>query len=177
MSIIRKLREQSLLTDVIFRVQDRDKSVHKIFLVAVSKFCEKQFLGEWGRTLERDPIITVKGISFSALSAMIDFAYTGEFVAPVVNDPTDRDEIANALDEVLDLLDSTDMWLLTRLHDLAQDFLLTPGVSEKYISVDNVSGVKKRAEESGATRVVSHCEELIRLNSQIVSSLEKMDPE
>lgn len=171
MSKIRKLREQSQLTDVIFKAEGREMPAHKIFLAAVSGWCETQFLGEWGRMLEHDPTITIEGVSFNTLSSMIEFAYTGEFVPPTLKDPTNNEQIADALDDVLDLLDGTSRWFLDSLHDFAEDFLVSPSISKNWIRPDNVVDVKERAESvsTRAPRLAKHCEEFIALNGGIVS--------
>lgn len=172
---IRRLRDQSILTDVIFEVNGNKKAAHKIFLVVVSEYCKKRFLGEWGRLLERGATITPDILSFDSLSAMVNFAYTGEFVAPVLRNPMDNNEIADALDCMLDLLKGTDMWFLDRLHDLAEDFLLSPSISEKWIRVDNVVEVKKHAKIARASRLEKHCEDLIVANKEIVEALAASD--
>ena len=164
-SRIKELRDQRQLTDVIFKVNGAEKPAHKIFLAAVSRFCEAQFLGEWGRLLERGATIELEDITFSTLSTMVDFAYTGEFVGPQLKDPKDSNEIADALDELLDLLDGTDMWLLKRLHDLTQDFLTSPPYSATFVRVDNVEAVLERCENANAARLVKHCQDFLAIPS------------
>ncbi|KAK4696772.1 hypothetical protein P7C71_g1210, partial [Lecanoromycetidae sp. Uapishka_2] len=174
---IRKLRDQGVLTDVTFEVNGERKAAHKIFLVAVSEHCKQLFLGEWGRLLKQGAIIEIDYLQFGALSAMIDFAYTGEFVAPVLKNPMDSNEIADALDDMLDLLEGTNLWFIDRLHELTEDYLLSPAISQNWIRVDNVVRVKERAEGLRAPRLVKHCEDLIVANKEIVDAVAASDDE
>lgn len=174
---IRKLRDQRELIDVVFEVEGKEKVAHKIFLVAVSKYCKAQFLGHWGRQLERGATVTVEDVTFNTLSAMVDFAYTEEFVAPLLKDQTNNNEIADALDDMLDLLKGTDMWFLDRLHDVVEDFLLSPSISANWIRVDNVVEVTGHAHQAGAARLEKHCEDFILANKEIVEAVAASDDE
>lgn len=55
---------------------------------------------------------------------MVDFAYIGEIEWPPLRDQIDNDEIAQQLDDMLDLLQATDMWALDRLHEIVEDHIL-----------------------------------------------------
>ena len=103
---------------------------------------------------------------------MIDFAYTGEFHWPELQDPENNNaEIADRLDELLDLLDGTNMWMLDRLHGMTQDFLTSQSWSAVYVRVDNVNGIKERAQGARASRLVKHCEDFESANSEFVEAL------
>ena len=167
MSKIRQLRDQGQLIDVIFEAEGVEKHAHKIFLVAVSDYCMIKFSGEWGRLSERGEHVRVEGIRFSTLSTMVDFAYTGEFVEPQLKDPKDENEVADVLDELLDLLDGTDLWQLARLHDMVENFLLSTSIVPIYVRPDNVKEVTERAENGRALRLVKHCRDFIAANAWI----------
>lgn len=171
MTKIIELRDHGQLTDVIFKAKGIEKSAHKIFLVAVSEYCKGKFSGEWGRLSEQGEIVLVEDITYTTLSTMIDFAYTGEYIGPQLKDPKDNDEIADVLDELLDLLVGSNMWLLTRLHTMVEDFLLKAGNAEVYVRVDNVVEVRECADHARALRLKKHCEDFIAANRSLVEAV------
>lgn len=122
MKEIQKFRQEGTFVDIIFEAEGMQKPAHKIFMAAVSRYCNRQFTGEWGRLLsERTGTIHIPDIRFKTLSQMVDFAYTGEIEFEQVMDQTDNDEIAERLDDLFDLLRSADMWILEQLHQLIED--------------------------------------------------------
>lgn len=121
---MRELRDQEILIDVIFEVDGQEKKAHRIVMAAVSAYCQAQFSGEWGRSLQQVTKIRLEDIKYKTLSQMVDFAYSGEINWPTLTDRTNNEEIAEKLDELLDLLQATDMWFLTRLHDITEYFIL-----------------------------------------------------
>lgn len=123
MAKIRELRDQSQFVDVIFEAEGQSKPAHRIFMVAVSEYCEAQFAGIWGRLLEPQVKIPLHGMTFKALSQMVDYAYTGEVEFPM-NEPRDNEELATQLDECLELLEGANRWLIKRVHTLAVDHIL-----------------------------------------------------
>lgn len=173
MAKIRRFREQSKLTDVVFKAQGHEKPAHKIFLAAVSEYCETQFLGVWGRQLEHNAAINIEDMTFSTLSSMVDFAYSGEFHAPELQNPKDSDELGDEIVEVLtklfDLLDGTNRWLLSSLYVMVENFLLTSPHSWTYIRPDTVEFVKERAERANASRIVAYCEAFKTQNPDFVA--------
>ncbi len=122
---IQKFRQEGVFVDIIFQAQGMDKPAHKIFMAAVSKYCKSQFTGEWGEILRsKSMTIQVADIKFKTLSHMVDFAYTGEIEFDQVKDRSNNDEIAERLDDLLDLLRSTDMWILEQLHQLTEEHVI-----------------------------------------------------
>ena len=170
MAEMRELRDQHQLTDVILEAEGISHPAHKIILAAVSKYCKAQFAGEWGRLLQHQATIHLEQLRAITLSQMIDFAYTGEFKWPRLQDPEDNTEIADRLDELLDLLDGTNMWMLDRLHGMTQDFLTSQSWSAIYIRVDNVNAGKERAREARASRLLKHCVDFELANSEFVEA-------
>lgn len=125
MKQIQKFREEGVFVDVIFRAEGIEKPAHKIFMAAVSEYCRAQFTGDWGQLLgDKTVVIELDDIKFKALCQMVDFAYTGEMEFRMVTDRANNDEIAERLDELLDLLRSTDRWILTYLHQLTEDHVI-----------------------------------------------------
>lgn len=170
MAEMRDLRDQNQLTDVILEAEGIQHPAHKIVLAAVSKYCKAQFAGEWGRLLQHQATIHLEELRATTLSQMIDFAYTGDFQWPQLQDPEDNTEIADRLDELLDLLDGTNMWMLDRLHGMTQDFLTSQSWSAIYIRVDNVNEIRERAQGARAGRLVKHCEDFELANSEFVEA-------
>lgn len=128
MAEIRNLRDQQEFIDIIFEAEGERKPAHKIFMAAVSQYCRAQFMGEWGRQLQQQQkIIRLHDIRYKTLSEMVDFAYTGTVDWPPLADQTDTDEVASRLDDLLDLLQATDMWFLDRLHQIAEDYIIENG--------------------------------------------------
>lgn len=173
MAKIRRLRDQSQLTDVIFKAEGLEKPAHKIFLAAVSEYCEAQFLGAWGRQLEHNATIDIADMKFGTLSTMVDFAYSGEYRGPELQSPADSDEIAgeilDTLTDLLDLLDGTNRWLLGGLHAMVENFLLTKPNSWTYIRPDTVDFVEERAEGARAARLVGYCQDFKSKNSAFLT--------
>ena len=165
------LRDQNRLVDVYFEAQGERKAAHKVVLAAVSEYCEKQFAGPWGSLLEHQATIQVADLPFLTLSQMIDFAYMGGFAWPVLKDHRDNAEIEKTLHMLLNLLDGTDRWLLSRLHDMVENFLM----SATYVRVDTVEWVKERAEGARATRLVNYCEEFLKNNEDLVKRVREME--
>ena len=159
---MRAFRERSQLTDVIFKAEGREVPAHKIFLAAVSEYCEAQFLGPWADHLAHNAVIDIEDMTSATLSSMVDFAYGGEFRAPELRRPPDSDEagaeILAALTGLLDLLDGTNRWLLRGLHGAVEDFLATRPHAWTYVRPDTVDFVRGRAEGARAPRLVAYCE-------------------
>lgn len=133
MAEIRTLRDQQEFIDVVFEAEGVRKPAHKVFMVAVSRYCRAQFVGEWGRQLreqqqqeqeQEQRVIRLQDMRYKTLSEMVDFAYTGTADWPPLADQTDTDEVASRLDDLLDLLQATDMWFLDRLHQLAEEYII-----------------------------------------------------
>lgn len=177
MAEMRELRDQHQLTDVVLEAEGTQYPIHKIVLAAVSKYCKAQFAGEWGRLLQHQATIHLEELRATTLSQMIDFAYTGECEWPELQDPEDNTEIADRLDELLDLLDGTNRWMLDRLHSMTQDFLTSQRWSATYIRVDNVNGIKERAQGARADRLLKHCEDFESANLDFVKAFENDDSE
>lgn len=162
------LRDQRQLIDVIFEAEGLEKPAHRIFLAAVSDYCKAQFSGEWGSLLAHQAKIQVKEMTFTALSQMIDFAYTGTVDWPEVHDLENNDEIAKKLDELLDLLQATDMWLLKTLHAMTEDKIIDNAAT--YVRPDNVESVRDIAKDANASNLTSHCNAFIADNSGFVEA-------
>ncbi len=121
---IRDFRDQHQFVDVIFEAEGRQKPAHKIFMVAVSEYCKGQFSGLWGKLLGTPAKIQIDDMRYETLSRMVDFAYSGEVDWPPLPGCTENEEIAAQLDEFLDLLQGANRWLLTRLKEITEDYII-----------------------------------------------------
>ncbi len=168
MKEIVSLRDQRQLIDVVFEAEAREKPAHRVFLAAVSEYCKAQFSGEWGLLLARQAKVKIEDMRFTTLSQMVDFAYTGTVDWPQVQDPGNNDEIAKKLDELLDLLQATDMWLLETLHTMTENKLIDDAAT--YVRPDNVESVRDIAKDANAPSLVSHCDAFIAGNPEFVEA-------
>ncbi|KAL8770273.1 MAG: hypothetical protein Q9209_003909 [Squamulea sp. 1 TL-2023] len=172
LTVIRDMQEKGRLTDIDFKVDGLQISAHKIFMAAVSKYCQRQLLGKWGELLGSRSVIRIEEMTAKTLQHIVAFAYTGEVSWPVLDNAEDINEVADKLDELLDLLRGADMWLMESLHDLTERHLLDK--SDTYVRPDNVDSVKELAEVARAKHLVRHCEEFIRVNAQFVQDCRDM---
>ena len=163
------LRDEGQLIDVVFEAEGREKPAHRIFMAAVSDYCRAQFSGEWGLLLTRQAKIQIEDMSFMTLSQMVDFAYTSKIEWPRVQDPGNNDEIAMVLDELLDLLQATDMWFIQTLHTMTENTIIDNAAV--YIRPDNVESVRDVAKEANASGLVSHCDTFIADNLSFVEAM------
>ena len=169
MKEILDLRDQRQLIDVVFEAEGREKPAHRIFLAAVSGYCRAQFSGEWGLILSSQAKIQIPDMRFATLSQMVDFAYTSKIDWPKVEDPADTDEVAKALDELLDLLQATDMWLLAILHIMTENEIIDNATI--YIRPDNVESVREIAKDANALGLVGHCDTFVKDNASFVAAM------
>ena len=171
-SALRDMRMQGQLVDVVFEAEGEQVAANQIIMAASSEYCRAQFMGEWGSILGPKPTIQIKDLSSKTLNYIVDFAYTGEVNWPRLQDREDIIEVADALDELLDLLRGADMWLIDMLHDLTERYLLDN--SETFIRPDNVDSVKELADGARASQLKTHCDEFIRVNARFVQDCRDM---
>ena len=148
---------------------------HKSVLAAASRFCEKQFTGIWAQHSQNQTTLDfeIGGNKSSTLAIMLDFAYGVDYKGPQLDNIEDQDEIATNLDEILDVLVCADAWEMLRLRDQVEDFLTAPANASIYRRADNVTEIKKIAEDANASVLVKDCEEYIRKNKKGMERLNK----
>ncbi|KAL8828013.1 MAG: hypothetical protein Q9170_006784 [Blastenia crenularia] len=169
---LRDMRKQGQLTDVIFETEGQQVCANRNIMAASSEYCRAQFLGDWGSILGPKATIQVTDLSIKTLNYVVDFAYAGDVQWPQLQDPGDINEVADTLDELLDLLRGADMWFVEMLHDLTEQYLLDH--SESFIRPDNVDSVKELADAGRAKRLVDHCDAFIRVNARFVQDCRDM---
>ena len=151
----RELRDQRTLVDVTFTAEGQSKAAHKVILAGVSDYCKTQFSGHWGRLLAQSDAPIPLEIKYQTLSRIVDFAYDGTVTwQSLPAEPTD-DQIADRLDELLDLLQASDMWLMPQLHIITETHLLQN--FKLFVRIDNVEPVLERAKEARAFTLVDEC--------------------
>jgi len=90
----------------------------------VSDYCKAQFFNEWDHLLAHQAKIQVKEMIFTMLSQMINFAYIDIVNWSQIHDFENNNEITKKLDELLNLLQMTDMWLLEILHTMTENKII-----------------------------------------------------
>lgn len=153
----RRLRDQGELLDVDFVAEGKSTPAHKLAMAGVSAYCKAQFSGEWGQLLAHSGSNTINlDIKHQSLSRMVDFAYDGTVAWIPLPVEATNDQVADRLDEVLDLLQCADMWLVPHLHKTTETYLLRHFAT--LVRIDNVEAVKEEAQKARAFMVVRECE-------------------
>lgn len=165
-SNLRRLRDNGNLLDVTFQAQGLDISAHKVCMAAVSAYCEAQLSGPWGRILSEQPTIVIEDLKASTVKHMVDFAYGLTVVWPHLPAEPSNDQIADRVDELLDLLQGTDMWLMKELHSITEQYFIDH--SNVLVRPDNVERVKEEASAANAHHLEKMCADYIEDNLKFV---------
>ncbi|KAL9099438.1 MAG: hypothetical protein Q9163_005063 [Psora crenata] len=174
-TVMNELRRREELVDVFFEAEGNRLPAHKIVLAAVSDYCKAQFAGTWGQITQRGTVVPFEyGCKkLSTLSTMVDFAYGVAYTGPELMDKEDENEVADKLDEILDLLVCSDSWQMLRLRDQVEDYLTETSNATTYRRADNVEFVKDIAGKANAKRLVMHCENYMRMNRDGMERLKR----
>lgn len=165
-----ELREKGKLVDVSFSAEGVTVSAHKVVLAAVSRYCSAQFSGIWSQPT--GPIAFDYGCeSVSTLRTLVAFAYGIPYKGPALQNEEDTEEIANKLDEILDVLVCANAWQMDDLRNQVEDFLIDK--AEIYRRADNVEELKRIAMEANASRLVEDCDEYMKLNKAALERLKR----
>ncbi|KAG8527970.1 uncharacterized protein KY384_006886 [Bacidia gigantensis] len=172
---LNELRKSKMLVDVYMEVEGTQIAAHKVVLAAASDFCKAHFATHWGKHTPDRCVVPLKfGLQkLSTLSTMIEWAYGTDFLAPVLKSSEDTDEIADRLDEILDVLECSNAWQMLRLRDQVEDFLTETTNATIYRRADNVDHIRKIAEEAKATRLVEDCDRYIQKNKDGMERMRK----
>ena len=161
----KRLRSESKMFDVVFSARDgsasqawREVPAHKYALAGVSKYCETQFSGPWNALLADGQKIVIEDITYKTLSYMVEFAYTGTRQWEKLTPKSDPHAIADRVDELLDLLQGSDMWIMPRLHATAEEHFLN--YFHTYVRADNVEAVLEQVTAVRADYLVEACKTL-----------------
>ncbi len=97
------------------------------------------------------------------LLQMIDFAYIDIVNWSQIHDFENNDEIMKKLNELLNLLQITDMWLLKILHTMIESKIINNAITD--VRSNNVELIQNITKNVNAWSLTSHC------NAFIVNSL------
>jgi len=132
----------------------------------VSDYCKAQFSDEWDHLLAHQVKIQVKEMTFTMLSQMIDFVYINIVDWSQIHDFENNNEIAKKLNELLNLLQTTDMWLLEILHTMIESKIIDNATTD--VRSDNVELIQNIAKNVNAWSLTSHCNAFIANSSSFV---------
>ena len=104
---------------------------------------------------------------------MIDFAYIDIVNWPQIHDFENNDEIAKKLNELLNLLQMTNMWLLEILHTMIKSKIIDNVTTD--VRSDNVKLIWNIAKNANAWSLTSHCNAFIANSSNFVKAARSQD--
>ena len=166
-SNLRRLRDQGKFLDVTFLAHGGVQvSAHRLCLAGASEYCQVRFSGEWGRLLEQNATIPALDLKGLTLQRIVDFAYGIPVVWSHLSADPSNNEIADRLDELLDLLQAADMWLMKELHSNTEQYVIEH--FSTYVRPDNVEAVKKEANVAKAYHLEKTCADFIEDNLAFV---------
>ena len=165
-----ELREKGKLVDVSFSAEGVTVPAHKVVLAAASPYCNAQFSDIWSQPMGAIAFDYGCG-NASTLRTLVAFAYGTPYTGPALQNEEDAEEIANNLDEILDVLVCANAWQMDDLRNQVEDFLIdTAGI---YRRADNVEELKRIATEANASRLVQDCDEYMKLNKVALERLKR----
>jgi len=171
---LRQLRREGKLIDIKYSTEGKIIHAHRVVLAATSEKCALQFSGRWKMD---DVIMYDKDVdpedflSHHTLSTMINYAYEDEinWKEMEVSESDDADAKAVKLDILLDLHKGADCWLIPALASQVEDKILIAG--KLFINLENVIGIRERAEQVRAKAVERMCAQFIEQNRDTVEKV------
>lgn len=159
-----RLRSERLLLDVTLEGVGGTIRAHKVVIAAASVEFAARFKSDWAD----NDVIDLKPFSYSTLSTVVDFAYTDAFVWEnmQVHDDDTVETIANKLDDLLDLLEAANYFVMPNLKSQVENQILIP--AKLFIREHNVLGVLSRASDAKAPRVEAYCKRFYEGNKEAV---------
>lgn len=170
---LRRLRDQGKMLDVTFLAQGHSISAHRVCMASASEYCETHFSGDWGRLLEKQATITIKDIKGSTLQRMVDYAYGVTTGWPALGLEPSNESIADRVDELLDLLQATDMWFMKGLHNTTEQYAVDN--FNTLVRPDNVEAVMVEASNAKASHLERACADFIEDNLEFVKLYRERD--
>ena len=107
------------------------------------------------------------------LSQMIDFVYINIVDWSQIHDFENNNEIAKKLNELLNLLQTTDMWLLEILHTMIESKIIDNATTD--VRSDNVELIWNIAKNANTWSLTSHCNAFIANSSNFVKAARSQD--
>ncbi len=139
----------------------------------MSDYCKAQFFNEWNHLLAHQAKIQVKKMTFMMLLQMIDFVYINIVNWSQIHDFKNNDEITKKLDELLNLLHTTDMWLLEILCIMIKSKIIDNAIID--IRSDNVELIWNITKNVNTWSLISHCNAFIANSSSFVKTARSQD--
>jgi len=139
----------------------------------VSDYCKAQFSNEWDHLLAHQAKIQVKEMTFTMLLQMIDFAYIDIVNWSQIHDFENNNEITKKLNELLNLLQTTDMWLLEILHTMIESKIIDNVTID--VRSNNVELIQNIAKNVNAWSLTSHCNAFIANSLNFVKAARSQD--
>ncbi|KAG8994516.1 hypothetical protein FRB90_000406 [Tulasnella sp. 427] len=154
------LRQNGRLFDICFRVEGQEIPAHRGMLAAVVPHFMTAFAGDFqeGDVVAVDgalpdyPLPAAAGTTAFAIKSVLDFVYTGIFTRPTC---TTSEEAATALEDLLNLLELSNIWDIPELKVQA----VTSIVELRLIRVETCDSVLERAEACQAEDLAQVCRE------------------
>ena len=112
--------------------------------------------------------IRMEDISYETLSRIINFAYDGVVEWTTLDAKSDLNLLANRVDDLLDLLQGSDILAIDRLHAMTQEHFHDN--FNTYIRPDNVEDVRDELRQARAFDVVRDCDDYIATNPNFVQA-------
>ncbi|KAH0563531.1 hypothetical protein GP486_001901 [Trichoglossum hirsutum] len=172
---VSRLWKDSKLTDITFETKGQQRvSAHKLVLAAASEKYEALFTGGWASSPDvTNGRIVLDRINHATLIRMLDFAYHDrlDFQSLQAHSGDEPSEIADKLDDLVDLLAGANEWLMTRLHSEVEYQIMTS--ARLYVRPDNVRGVLRVAEETNSKELEGYCKEYIAKNSKTMEVVDR----
>ena len=137
--------------------------VHRVVLCAASDMFEAMFSHDMKEAITGK--LELEEIGEDTVERMLEYIYTGTMVPVVVGDSAD--EIADEMDGLLDLLVASGRFMLPELMSMVERALCT----KKYIRLETVRHILKRAVAFNAKDLEAGCREFILRNDIILQKM------
>ncbi|KAF9016388.1 hypothetical protein BDZ89DRAFT_1166299 [Hymenopellis radicata] len=136
---------------------------HRVFLSVMVPHFEEAFKTGMAESLSGTVTYQFPGTLFGA-RAFLDFVYTGDIIVPP---PQTGEEMAELLEDLLELLEPADMWDIPDLKSYI-GFLID---KHELLTPDTLTRIHVTAEMYRAHDLVNHCEGFKRENKDILARL------
>ncbi|KIO18258.1 hypothetical protein M407DRAFT_32088 [Tulasnella calospora MUT 4182] len=159
------LRQTAQLLDICFQVDGQDIPAHRGMLAAAIPHFKTAFAGSFRESITFTegtelPVYRLPGDeaeSAFAVQAIVDYVYTGTFTRPTISDIDDANA---ALDDLLDLMELSNLWDVSELTSQAVHAI----VELRLIRFDNCDRILERAEGCQIKVLITICQETKKQN-------------
>ncbi|KIO21528.1 hypothetical protein M407DRAFT_28861 [Tulasnella calospora MUT 4182] len=160
-----QLRKTGQLLDVCFQVEGQEIPAHRGMLAALVPHFMAAFSGSFRESVisadeSELPVYRLpqdEAASAFAVRSLVDYVYTGAFSHPKFSD---IDEATGALDDLLDLMELSNLWDVPELSNQAVDAI----VELRLIRFDNCEDVLTRAQACQMQTLIDICQKTLEQN-------------